>query len=202
MNEPWKPETRLTARSWQVSAEAWQEAWAQWPSDAIVLAEDADAVYLARRVDAGLPQRGHLFLQAWHVQWRTMGARVRVAGLGPVAVPEGWGPADAAVDVVLDDAHPRRLVLWGYRRSDEAFWMELRVPHVMTPPALHPAGHTAEPPAHNLRRRLDVYTYRDPADGSLFHRYTGLSYDATDGTGRTLELLGDERRVQPSRDCV
>lgn len=188
------PDAPLHARSWTLPAETWEAQWPHWPAESLLMAERADQVVLAYLRDAPAKdwKQGHLFTAAWHVRWRRLGAHVRVVLLGDLPEPAGWGAPDERLDLTNALEESRQLVLWGVRSANEDFWIELRMPYIMHEPLLHPAGPAAPGSAAYVRRRLEVITYRDAADGRLLlHRYTGLGYAATGEQGRELIPLDD-----------
>ncbi len=70
--------------------------------------------------------------------------------------------------------------------------MELRIPHVMRAPELHPPGHDEHLTVEHARRLLTLTTYRSAKDGRvLMHRYMDLSYAQTDGQGKRLTPIDD-----------
>lgn len=188
----------MHARSWTLPLDAWTDAWTEgdWPEDALVLAEAADAVALAYRADVPSDAAwaaGDCFTEGWHVTWRRLGERVRVVACGPAPLPEArWGEPHATLDLSGAEAEARQVVLWGRRNPGEELWIELRIPNLMTPPRQHPQGHDDHVAEDYVRRTLHVTTYRDPATRALLvHRYTGLGYASTDSQGRDLTLAAE-----------
>jgi hypothetical protein len=185
----------MTLQSWDLAPEAFEEHLADCPGDAYLMAERADQVALARWDDARDQRwtRGHLFTGSWHLRWRRLGTKggVRLVACGDDAPVPGDAP-DHPPEELPDEAKDRHVVLWGRRQSGEDFWLELRIPHVMAPPLLHPAPQSDEPPQsdHTERRLLQVTTYRDPdTHRHQWHRLTGIARARSDDDNTTFDLL-------------
>ena len=185
---------KTLAQSWTVASDRWSAAWAGWSDpDAIVLAERPDQVVFAHRGDVpeGPWDRGDCFTADWHVTWQRLGARVRVVLVG-TEPPEGLaalGPPDDTLDL-SGAASPQaeEMILWGVKNADAPLWIELRVPHLMRPPQLHPAGHAMPPDGEAARRLLQVTSYFDAQTGDfLIHRYTGIRHALTERDGTNLD---------------
>lgn len=180
----------MIARSWTHSSSDWPAH--KWADDALVMAERAEDVVLARASDlpAGDWYRGHCFTADWHLRWRRMGRVVRAVGLGPVPVRSDWPEPDAKRSLEEFDAEARSLTLWGKRQPGEAMWLELRIPNVMEPPTQHPEDYGTNIPDELLRRVLQVVTYEGPGgEAEVFHRYVGLGYAQSDDEETTYEIL-------------
>jgi len=192
----------MIVRSWTRSFDDWA-GLGPWADGALVMAERAEDVVLARASD--LPEgewyRGHCFTADWHLRWRQMGERVRLVGLGPVppqedspqedSLQEDWPEPEAKRSLEDYDRTPRSLTLWGKRRPGEAMWLELRIPNVMAPPSQHPEEHRPGETDDLLRRVLQVVTYEAPGgEDEVFHRYLGLGYAQSDDEETTYDVLG------------
>jgi hypothetical protein len=186
-------------RSWDLSPSDWAERWnADWPPESLLLAERPDQVVLSNKADAPRPEgppgrpgwsRGHLFTSDWHVQWRRLGGRVRVAAFGAPAPLEALPDSEATLDLAEAEQEERTVALWGAKQEGEDFWLELRIPHVMRAPHLHPDEE--DPPQGAARRRLSVVVYRADDHRVLAQRLTGLRYAATGDDGADDGALAD-----------
>lgn len=181
----------MNLRSWTLSQDDWTFS-EDAPPDAIFLAEGLRTTALSRygdRPDADWRQ-GHVFTDAWHVRWRRLGHQVRVvvAGAPPALVPEG-APGHT-LDLSTANTAPYQYILWGRRNAGESFWLELRIPHFMEPPHDHPAEHGDEVAGTAVRRLLRSVRYLDPDTGAtVFERFTGLTYAASNEDDTTFELI-------------
>ena len=163
------------------------------PDDALFLGTSPRTVALARHGDRPEAdwQRVDVFTPDWNLRLRRLGAQVRFVAAGPVPGTGAWGDPDAEEQLggLRMDTHAT--VLWGRRNVGESFWLELRVPHLMTPEThQHPAGHGAEHTDEMVRRMLTVTTYTDPETEVVrFQRLTGLQYAVADADDTTLDTL-------------
>lgn len=186
-------------RSWDLSPSDWAERWnADWPPESLLLAERPDQVVLCNKTDVPAPEatdaapgwmRGHLFTGAWHVRWRRLGGRVRVAAFGTPGALDALPDPRATLDLSEAEPEERSVALWGAKQEGEDFWLELRIPHVMRAPHLHPYGE--DPPQGAARRRLSVLVYRADDHRVLAQRLTGLRYAATGDDGADEGALAD-----------
>ena len=181
----------MIAQSWTQPVGDWP-GLGPWADDALVMAERAEDVVLARAADLpeGTWYRGHCFTADWHLQWRRMGNAVRAVALGPVPAVNDWPDPIAEQSLEEYDTEARSLTLWGKRQPGDAMWLELRIPNVMRPPTQHPAGHGTEQEDDLLRRVLHVVTYEGPGgDADVFHRYVGLGYVRSDDEETTYDVF-------------
>lgn len=160
----------MVIQSWDLDPETWAAWLTACPPDAIVVAVRSDRVCCCRRQDleAGSWSEGHAFCEGWHLQWRTLGAVVRVVGGGDLS----WTNAPvSSVQLDLEGATAEDLttVLWGEKYPDDRYWIELRVPHLMESPHQHPRGATPEEHKVPLRRVLVQRTYRDARTHALLY---------------------------------
>lgn len=188
----------MDLRSWTLSTDLFAAADAHWPADALLMASSSRHVALARRA-ATLPgdqpwtayDAGHVFTATWHAKWRRLGTSVRVVLAGPVSVPGPWPEPDHTRSLDGHDTEAVRLVLWGRQQNDEALWVELRVPHLMSPPDQQPSGHVggADLAGGYRRRVLEGTTYRHPDTQAVFFtRYQRLRYAASDANDAVFEI--------------
>lgn len=182
----------MTLRSWThpLSDSLFPDAL---PDEALFLGEAHDTVALARhaaRPDADW-LRADVFTADWNLRLHRLGTQVRFVAAGPVPGLDAWGDPDA--EETLDEARvsTRNMVLWGRRNAGESFWLELRIPHLMTPETKHhPADHGTEHTDQMVRRQLTATTYTDPNTETVrFQRFTGLRYAAADEDDTTLTSL-------------
>lgn len=160
----------MVIQSWDLAPETWT-SWLQACSpDAIVVAVRTDRVCCCRRQDLedGIWSEGHVFDEDWHLQWRALGAVVRVAGGGDLSWANTTDP-EAQLDLQEAVVEDQAIVLWGEKYPDDRYWIELRVPHLMESPHQHPRGATPEEHKVPLRRVLVQRTYRDARTHALLY---------------------------------
>lgn len=182
----------MTLRSWTRSASEplFPDAL---PGDALVLAESPDTVALCHFSD--LPEPGHpwrridVFTPDWNLRLQRLGETVRAVAAGSVPGVSAWDAPDATESLEEATPHNAQAVLWGRQNEGESMWLELRIPHLMTPHNhLHPDGHGEEHASQKVRRCLSLIRYEQDGE-PCFHRYTGLSYAETDAEDTTFDAL-------------
>jgi len=165
------------------------------PADALFLGEAPGVVALCRYGDVPETQwtRADVFTSEWNLRIRRLGDAARTVAAGSVPGLSQFGEAgrEASLDEAGDD--PKRVVLWGRRNAGETQWLELRVPHLMTPESdLHPRGHGTEHTGQMVRRCLVAAPHEvsdEESSDRPFYRYAGLAYAETDADDTFLEPI-------------
>ncbi|WP_157621214.1 calponin homology domain-containing protein [Salisaeta longa] len=182
----------MTLRSWTRPADE-PLLLDSTPEDAFFLAASPDTVVFCRIGDGPGSKfpwtRIDAFTEDWNLRVRRMGGQVRAVAAGAVPGLEDWGPPHS--EESLDDAQSSdaRAILWGRQNEGETLWLELRVPHLMTPSNhLHPQGHDAAHRNRMIRRYLTIVRY-ERNGRPCFQRYTGVAYAETDAEDKTFAPL-------------
>lgn len=178
----------LVLSAWSVPTRDWDPD--AFPVAAFLLAERPAEVTFSRLGDArGFWEAGHIFASRWHFQFLHLGDHYRVVGLQTEVISEvsavtaSWKEPAAVLDVRDAVTTSYTIGLWGQRQPEEEEWLELRIPHFMQAPTLHPADHYPGEAPVMMRRALQVVRYQHPQTHAiLFDRFTNLTYQAAKQT--------------------
>lgn len=162
------------------------------PQDALLLGEAPDTVVLCRHGNRPEARwtRADVFTSGWNLRARRLGNAARVVAAGPVPGLGGFGAPGQTLSLSEENPEEKRIVLWGRRNAEESTWLELRVPHLMSPENhLHPEDHDTEHADQMVRRQLLVVRHRSESEDAGFQRYAGLCYAETDSDDTRLDPL-------------
>ncbi len=162
------------------------------PQDALLLGEAPDTVVLCRHGNRPEARwtRADVFTEDWNLRVRRLGDAARIVAAGPVPGLSGLGAPEETRSLSEEDVEEKRIVLWGRRNAGESTWLELRVPHLMSPEThLHPEDHGTEHTDQTVRRQLLTVRHKGKSENGGFQRYAGLRYAETDSDDTRLDPL-------------